>query len=80
MSGTYARCQTPVKSGLPLGKRGAGPVGALFGTGVAKFVVFCACTQVAVRAATASALANVFMVGIVFSWLVAGLGTQTRDS
>src|SRR5215510_10979388 len=41
MSGTYGRCQTPEKSGLPLGSRGAGPVGADVGTGVWAFV--CAC-------------------------------------
>jgi hypothetical protein len=66
MSGTYARCQTPVKSGFPLGVRGVGPVGAVFGNGVAKFVVFWACTQVAARAATARVLASIFIVGMMF--------------
>jgi hypothetical protein len=75
-----------VKSGFPLGKRGAGPVGALFGSGVAKFVVFCACTHVAASAATASVLASIFIVGIMFlvargSWLVArGSWLVVRDS
>jgi hypothetical protein len=49
--------------GSPSGRRGVGPFGAFFGTGVAKFVVFCACTQaLAARAAIVSALANIFMV------------------
>ena len=30
MSGTYARCHTPVKSGLPLGVLGGGPVGTVY--------------------------------------------------
>jgi len=56
-----------VKSGLPSGVRGAGPVGAERGRGVAKFVVFCACTQaVATRAAPASAQAKVVLFRMYF--------------
>src|SRR5262245_20120658 len=62
MSGTYGRCHTPEKSGLPCGSRGAGPVGTAAGTGVCPEICACDVTRdpaAMMNAAAAHAAATV---------------------